>query len=321
MALAALTHALPLAHGTNQGPCRAAQRTMQSMPVQPLPAIPPAPAGPSLPAPAIDAIAQALANAHRSGATWRPDGAWPEITAADAYAVQSAVATQLGWFAEGPRAWKVGGTTDISAAPLPEVLASPASSPATPPVTWVLPAGQDEVLIEAELAFRLASAPPAADHALPAALASLGTVCVSVELIGTRLTEGLSAPPNWKLADQGVHAGLLTGETQPAARFTAFTSADWQAQSCHIRVQRADGTTTLHEGRGNHPAILAGLHPLGTLPWLARHAAAQEGATQGGGLRAGDLVTTGAWLVVQVRRGDVVDVGFDGLPGVRLHIA
>ena len=257
------------------------------------------------------AIAQALATAHRTGSTWQPTKGWSELNAADAYAIQAAVAETLGWFPDGPRAWKVGGTTDISAAPLPEVRSSPASHPAT----CVLPAGQDEVLIEAELAFRLASAPDDADP-----MACIGTVCVSVELIGTRLTEGLSAPANWKLADQGVHAGLLIGEEQPAARFTAFTPADWQAQACHIRVQGADGAVAMHEGGGSNPAILAGLHPLGTLPWLARHARAQ-GHSQNSGLRAGDLVTTGAWLVVKVRRGDVVDVGFDGLPGVRLHIA
>lgn len=261
-------------------------------------------------------IAQTLATAHRTGTAWQPTEGWPEISAADAYAIQAAVAAALGWFPEGPRAWKVGGTTDISAAPLPEVRPSPTASPAT----WALPAGQDEVLIEAELAFRLASAPAAQKADLPDALACLGTVCVSVELIGTRLAEGLSAPPNWKLADQGVHAGLLIGEAQPAARFAAFTQTDWQAQACHIRVQSADGTVALHEGRGSHPAILAGMHPLGTLPWLARHAARQLGP-HASGLRTSDLITTGAWLVVKVRRGDVVDVGFEGLPGVRLHMA
>lgn len=264
------------------------------------------------------AIAQALANAHRSGTAWQPTDGWAELSAADAYAIQSAVAAQLGWFPDGPQAWKVGGTTDISAAPLPEVLPSNATSPAT----WTLPAGQDEVLIEAELAFRLVSAPPLPDAAdtpqatLSDALACLGAVCVSVELIGTRLAAGLSAPPNWKLADQGVHAGLLIGAEQPGAQLLSFTPADWQAQACHIRVQGPSGPAVLQEARGSHPAIPAGLHPLHTLPWLAQHAAAQ-----GGGLRAGDLVTTGAWLVVKARRGDEVDVGFGGLPGVRLRIA
>lgn len=259
----------------------------------------------------ITAIAQALVNAHRTGSAWQPAEGWTELSAAEAYAIQGAVAKAMGWFPDGPRAWKVGGTTDISAAPLPEVRPSPASQP----VTWALPAGQDEVLVEAELAFRLASALNDADP-----MASIDTVCVSVELIGTRLTEGLSAPANWKLADQGVHAGLLIGEEQPAARYTAFTPSDWQAQASLIRVQGADGAVAVHEGRGNHPAIPAGLHPLSTLPWLARHARAQ-GNSQNSGLRSGDLITTGAWLVVKVRRGDVVDVSFDGLPGVRLHIA
>lgn len=266
---------------------------------------------------AIQAIAQALAAAHRTGIAWQPTNGWPEISVADAYAVQAAVASELGWFPDGPRAWKVGGTTDISAAPLPEVMHSPTHSP----LTWVRPAGQDEVLIEAELAFRLAED-----------LTRVDTVCVSVELIGTRLAAGLSAPPNWKLADQGVHAGLLIGAEQPGEAFMAFTPADWQTQACRIQVQGPSGPAVVHEARGSHPAIQADqadLHPLFTLPWLARHAASANpsadptGVTtgRGKGLRAGDLVTTGAWLMATARRGDVVDVGFEGLPGVRLHIA
>lgn len=271
---------------------------------------------PALAANDIDTIALALAEAHRNSAHWVTPEAWRDITTDDAYAIQTAVSALLGWFPQGPKAWKVGGTTDISAAPLPEVLASPATSP----VTWVLPAGQDEVLVEAELAFRLSGTPSAA-ASMEEVLRALGTVCVSVELIGTRLAEGLSAPPNWKLADQGVHAGLLIGPEQACTAFPAYTQADWQAQTCHIDVQGPIGPGTRHEARGSHPAIPAGLHPLHTLPWLVRHATAQGGATPCGGLRAGDVVTTGAWLVVKVHRGDVVDVGFDGLPGVRLHIA
>jgi 2-keto-4-pentenoate hydratase len=261
---------------------------------------------PSLLTAPLQAIVQGLVHARRTGRSWAPAAGQPAPSAKEAYAIQAAVAAELGWFPDGPRAWKVGGTTDISAAPLPEVLdgAGPV------PLTWTLPAGQDSVLIEAELAFRLARTPDVTD-APEAIRACLGTVCVAVELIGTRLAEGLAAPSAWKLADQGVHAGLVIGTEVPGARHVAFTQAEWAAKACHIRVVGEPDGDTLH-ARGAHPAV----NPLLTLPWLVQHAAAHTG-----GLHAGDLVTTGACLVRWVKRGEVAEVGFEGFAPVRLQIA
>ena len=259
----------------------------------------------------VHSIAQSLAHSRRTGVAWRPGpDEHHELSASDAYAIQAAVAAEMGWFHSGPRAWKVGGTTDVSAASLPEVLRSPAN--------WLLAPSQDEVLIEAEVAFRFARAPHSRaldgdlDGDLEAILACLGTACVSAELIGSRLVDGLAAPATWKLADQGVHAGLVIAEEVDCGPLIAFTEADWGAQACHIQV-RASGaqTATRKHARGSHPAT----HPLLTLPWLVRHASLHTG-----GLRAGDLVTTGAWLVAPVRRGDSVEVGFDGLPPVCLQV-
>ena len=255
----------------------------------------------------IHSIAQSLAHARRTGVAWRPGpDEHHELSASDAYAIQAAVAAEMGWFPSGPRAWKVGGTTDVSAAPLPEVLRSPAN--------WLLAPSQDEVLIEAEVAFRFARAPDSRglDGDLAAILACLGTACVSVELIGSRLVDGLAAQANWKLADQGVHAGLVIAEEVDCGPLIAFNEGDWRAQACHIAVRASEAqAATRTQARGTHPAI----HPLRTLPWLVKHAALHTG-----GLQAGDLVTTGAWLVAQVRRGDSVEVGFDGLPPVRLQV-
>ena len=275
----------------------------------------------------LTVVAEALVRRRTVGAAFPAGLRLGDITASEAYAVQAHVAARMGWFPEGPRAWKVGGTDDISAAPLPEVLTAPTHGH----TTWTLPAGQDDVLIEAELAFRLAS-PVAATATLAEALACVGTVCVSVEVIGSRLPDGLASPAPWKLADQGVHAGLVVGPERPFAPCQAFTAGDWLAQTCHIHVRRNDGPALAHEARGNHPAIQAGLHPLHTLPWLARHAAAQRrhrtvehaGTNEAKpieGLQAGDLVTAGAWLVTTVHRGDDVEVGFEGLSPVRLQMA
>jgi 2-keto-4-pentenoate hydratase len=263
-----------------------------------------APMNAAVPAP-LQAIAQALVHARRTGSTWSPAVDQPAPTAEEAYAIQAAVAAEMGWFPRGPSAWKVGGTTDISAAPLPEVREGSGSEP----VVWTLPAGQDLVLIEAELAFRLARTPEVTDT--PEAIrACLGTVCVAIELIGTRLAQGLAAPSAWKLADQGVHAGLVIGSEVPGARHVAFSQAEWAAKGCHIRVVGEPEPDTLR-ARGAHPTV----NPLLTLPWLVRHAAAHTG-----GLHAGDLITTGACLVRWVKRGELAEVGFEGLAPVRLQV-
>lgn len=238
-------------------------------------------------------IVQRLTQAWRSGQPWTAHNFDENLSLDDAYAIQAGVAQTLGWFPEGPKAWKAGGKTQVTAAPLPEVLRSPAA--------W--PIAQDEVVIEAELAFRLARTPSSAQDIA----ACLGTVCVSIEIIATRITGGLAAPANWKLADQGLHAGLVIGTERPYAPYAAFTREDWARQNCGVWVNGAVVTQT----QGTHPSG----DPLSALLWLYAHA-----ATNTGGLRAGDLVTTGAWIVETVRTGDTVDVEFEGFDAARVQI-
>lgn len=242
------------------------------------------------------AIVLALLEARRLGQPWQPEAYDASLDLTDAYAIQAGMAQALGWFPEGPRAWKVGGTALVTAAPLPEVLRSPAR--------WPAATTQPEWLIEAELAFRLARTPSG-----PADLPDcLGQVCVSIELIGTRLAGGLQAPTAWKIADQSVHAGLVIGPELPYAQVAGFGPADWAGLACRIEV---NGQIQV-QGQGGHPSG----DPLATLPWLLAHAARHTG-----GLRAGDLVTTGAWLVATVRAGDEVEVSFNGLGQAQLLMA
>ena len=243
----------------------------------------------------IHDIGQSLVAARRSGQPCDIARTHPDLGLAEAYAVQAEVARQMGWFTQGPRAWKVGGSPVITAAPLPQVLSSPA--------TWSL-AGQHEVLIEAELAWRL-SQTPTGPHDV---LSCLGTVCVSIELIGTRLLNGLNAPAHWKLADQGVHAGLVIGPEMPHAACAHFTDGHWRQQACEVAVNGR----LVQQVQGSHPSI----NPLITLPWLQAHA-----ADRGMALQAGDLITTGAWAMLRVQAGDQVVVSFEGFGAVQLHIA
>lgn len=205
------------------------------------------------------------------------------------------MAQTLNWFPQGPRAWKVGGTSQISAAPLPQVRPSPAA--------WAT-CGVGGVLVEAELAFRLASTPASARDVT----ACLGTVGVSIEIIGTRLANGLQASAAWKLADQGVHAGLVLGTEVPYSLCAEFSLAAWREQCVQILVNGC----VAQSAQGSHPSG----DPLHALPWLAHHA-----ATHTGGLRAGDLITTGAWLAVTVQPGDTVEAVFHGIGQAQLTLS
>jgi 2-keto-4-pentenoate hydratase len=242
----------------------------------------------------LQGIAQSLVAARRSGRPCAIATTHPDLSLDEAYAVQAEVARQMGWFTQEPRAWKVGGAPVITAAPLPQVLSSPA--------TWSL-AGQHEVLIEAELAFRLDRTPTGPQDVL----SCLSTVCVSIELIGTRLLDGLNAPAHWKLADQGVHARLVIGPETPHAACAHFTDEHWRQQACEVTVNGR----LVKQVQGSHPSI----NPLSTLPWLVTHAAGRDMA-----LQAGDVITTGAWAMLRVQAGDRVVVSFEGFGAVQLQI-
>jgi 2-keto-4-pentenoate hydratase len=238
-------------------------------------------------APHIAPIVQALVEARRTGQPSHIASQHPGLTPDEAYEVQGGVAKQLGWFTQRPLAWKVGGHPAPSAAPLPEVLNSPGHAVAPP-------AG--DVLVEAELAFRLARTPTGAEDVL----ACLGTVCVSIEWIATRLSQGRQASAAWKLADQGVHGGLVIGHELPCEAMVRFTLDQWQTQACSLSVNGAVRSAV----RGAHPSV----NPLLALPWLVAHAAAHAGA-----LQAGDLITTGACIVTTAQPGDLIEASFDGV--------
>lgn len=242
-----------------------------------------------------DHIVQALVEARRSGEPWKPGQFDESLGLEDAYAIQADVAQALGLFEGRPTAWKVGGLPVPNAAPLPNLL--------TDPAVWPM-AGPEGVIIEAELAFRLTRTPVSAQDVL----GCLGSVCVAIEIIGTRLVGGLAAPLAWKLLDQGVNAALVIGAERPFTTDRLSDSLDWSRQRCQMQVN----AQVVAQATGSHPTG----DPLSALPWLFEHAARHTG-----GLRAGDWVTTGAWLVQKVHAGDTVDVEFEGFGTARLVIA
>lgn len=232
--------------------------------------------------PLAQSIASSLVQARRSGVAWQPAAFDAALSLDDAYRIQDGIAAELGWFASGrPSAWKGGGQAQMNAAPLPVVLASGAH--------WSS-VGSHDLAMEAEVALRLARTPSGPDDIV----ACIGSLCVTIELVGTRMVGGMKAPLPWKLADQQVHGVLVAGAEIP------YSPRDWAEQACVVKI---NGRVRA-ESKGSHPSGNA-LHPL---PWLVDHARSRKLD-----LRAGDLITTGAWAVIPIEPGDSIDVEFAGI--------
>ena len=217
----------------------------------------------------------------------------------DAYRVQEAVFAQL-WPGVKPAAWKAGGPSDKvepTAAPIqPEnLLRTPAS---------VSAASMNLIGVEAEVAYRLArDLPPRAKaYSEKEIAAAVGEVLVTIELCGTRLADWKASPGLWKLADFQQNGALVAGSG----------TKDWQKidflkQEVEFRIGARVG-----KAKGAHPYG----NPFRLVPWLVAHA-----ARHGMGLRAGDIVTTGAWTGLEVAKaGDEVTARFPGIGEAALRI-
>lgn len=202
----------------------------------------------------------------------------------EVYRVQDLVLRALAGAAR-PGAWK--------AIP-PRPGSAPAASPVPPAQVLSsparLPAGRELLGVEAEIAFRLG-----ADLEPEEAL-------VAIELCETRLAGWESAPLLWKIADFQSNAALVVGTGTHAWR-----DIDFSAQ----RVELIVNGSLVGEAVGAHPAK----DPSRLLPWMIGHCARR------GGLRAGDIVTTGSWLgIVKVNPGEAVVARFPGIGEARLRL-
>lgn len=209
--------------------------------------------------------------AHRQKQQFAATAEGAPATAADAYAIQDRVFAALN---PGSRAgaWKVGAPrpgVEPTAAPIPpsRVFASPAN---------VKAADFHMIAVEIEVAFRLGK-DLAGEVSADGAAAAVAEALVTIELCDTRLANWKEATPLWKLADFQLNAALITGSG----------TGDWRA----IDFSKQHAELWVDDKK---VADVTGTHPLGDplqlLPWLARHCAGRNG-----GLRAGDIITTGAW--------------------------
>lgn len=221
--------------------------------------------------------------------------------AADARAVQSALAAAYGWWPAGraPLFWKSGGPgreSPLVHVPLPESGVRQGLAVAAAPELVFSLRG-----VEAEIALRVGRALDAEEaQALTAqqALALVDGVAVALEWVDVRWRDGLQAPPLALLADGQCHGGLALGEWLPAA---ALHGRDWSRQTCEVRV----GGGTVRR--------FTGTHSLGDPAWLLPEWLLHV-AREYGGVPAGAVVITGSWCgCLQLVEGERFEAEFDGL--------
>ncbi len=222
----------------------------------------------------IDRIAAALLDARRRGVQIPPPGATPG-NVEEVYAIQDKVAATAG----APDGWKVGAKTPTATptcAPLlaRHVVPGPASFESR---------SMHMLGVEAEVAFRFGRSLPAAASAPDAAtvLDAVASAHVVMEVVDTRLRDWKSLDPFWPLADNGMNKALVVG---PA--FEGWRSLDYDRQPVKLLV---NGKAIVERAGGN-----TGGSPLRLLTWLAGHVVISRG-----GLRAGQIVTTGSWVGLQ----------------------
>lgn len=250
------------------------------------------------PSPRLQQAARALLAARESRT---PLAAAPDrlgrLDMAEAYAVQQLVATALGPVG----AWKVGGPSpDAEPVTAPIPAARVWQSPATPPAGSLRLFG-----IEAEIAYRFGRDLPARDETYTdeEVLAAVNAVLPTIEIVDTCLAEGLDADPAWKLADRQINGGLVVG-----APVRIWRNVEPATQPIRLSVNGS----RVHAGKGGNPAG----DPARLLVWLANAL-----GDHCGGLRAGQIVTTGSLSGIRfVDPGAEVVAEMAGLGSVEIEL-
>lgn len=231
--------------------------------------------------------------AARRGASTPPDPALAPATHAAAMGVQAEVTQALGETVAG---WKVGIGGDGVPFAAPLYASVLARSPAR------LRLGT-HVLIEMEIAFRLARDLPPGEYARAAIVDALDVAIAGIEVLRGRAGEPPTIPFLAFLADNGANAGYVTGGATQALR-----ALDLTALPCRLAI---DGAVA-HEKTGGHPQGDP-IEPIRA--YLAR------ANDRLGGLRAGHVVTTGSLNTpVRVERAARVEVAIEGIGTARLEL-
>jgi 2-keto-4-pentenoate hydratase len=243
----------------------------------------------------VEALAQKLVAARRQSKPAVIESALDPVDAAEAYAVQERVAALL-YGGLRATAWKVGA---------PNLSVTPTASPIRAPLVLISPARYEipaltGLSIEAEVAFRVSRDVTDA-NADPASV--FDRMLVTIEVCDSRIADPGGASARLKLADFQVSAALVLGTGRDD-----WAGYDLSTQRC---VVSCDGAVVF-DRRSWHSLG----DPRCLLPWLLAHASAR------GGLRAGDVVTTGTWCgMVPVRPGATIEVTIDDIGAAQVTFA
>lgn len=219
----------------------------------------------------VEAAARRLIEARQAGLPI--DRLPPECRPAtidEAYAVQDRVSAGLGPIG----GWKVGQSPDgsITCAAIQAADIHPSNRP--------LPAAAfHDLAVEIEFAFRLGRDLPhrAEPYGYAETAAAVSGFLPLIEVIGSRYADYRTLPGPEQLADAGGNGAFVLGPESADWR-----ALDFQQQTATLAI---DGTIRQAPQPGTHPAG----DPVLLVVWLANHLAARSG-----GLKSGDVVTTGS---------------------------
>lgn len=246
----------------------------------------------------MSTLAQRLWEARCSGGIVDSNGIVHPRTLAEAYAIQDEIVALSG---ECSRGFKVGSTsaeaqralgTDEPGAGVmlaPYVYQSPAAVRVSPAHT---------PFVEGEFAFRLGRDLPSRTtrYTIEEVSDAVAAVAGAIEVVGSRFSGGLS----------GKGRLLVTTDCGANIAFVAGAWHEWQSLDlrAHAVTMTINGTT---RGTGTGGRALG--DPMNVLLWLANHQ-----STQGRGLKAGEIVSTGTCTGLDpVKPGDRACAAFGSL--------
>ncbi len=242
----------------------------------------------------IEQAAQILAEARRKRDQIGP---LPEAvaprTVAEAHAIQDAASKLLG---EAVRGWKINAPPGQDAARGALLESVVRDSPARYPANLL-----HRIIVEGEVAFRFDRDMPARDkpYEEEEVLAAV-TAFPAIELVDYRFADPRTVPALDKLADYSSNGAFIVGKPV----------ADWRRldiKKLHVTL-KVDGAVTYDQMIG-HP-IGNPLIPLVAIPTLM---------SQAGGIKAGQVVTTGTCTgMTTLQPGQRAEVIFEGLGSVEV---
>lgn len=158
-------------------------------------------------------------------------------------------------------------------------------------------------VVEPEFAFRIAKDLPAsaAPYNMDTVATAVDAVLPAIEIVETRYIDWTKVDVPSLIADNGCNGAWVQGLSYPK-----WEKIDFPAHQVALVVNGKE----IRRGRGD--AIMG--HPFNALTWLANFL-----CQQGGGLNAGDLVSTGTCMdVYEAEAGDDIRVDFGVIGAVEL---